>query len=151
MNNRTKDIRFVDLFSGIGGIRLGLEQSCLEQGYNPICVFTSEIKPSAISVFHQNHPNEKIHGDITRIDPTTIPDFDILCGGFPCQPFSYGGLRKGFADTRGTLFFNVEEILRVKNPSGFILENVEGPVSHDKGRTLEVIISHLKDLGYKVS
>lgn len=145
------NIRFIDLFAGIGGIRKGLELACKEAGYNPICVFTSEIKPYAVSVLQQNHPDEAITGDITKVDATTIPDFDILCGGFPCQAFSAAGNRKGFADTRGTLFFDVERILIAKKPKGFILENVEGLVNHDNGNTLKTIIQHLEAIGYKVS
>lgn len=145
------EIRFIDLFAGIGGIRKGLELACKEAGYNPICVFTSEIKPYALSVLKQNHPNEEIAGDITAVDAAAIPDFDILCGGFPCQAFSAAGNRKGFADTRGTLFFDVERILIAKKPKGFILENVEGLVNHDSGKTLKTIIQHLEAIGYKVS
>lgn len=145
------NIRFIDLFSGIGGIRKGLELSCKEKGLTSECVFTSEIKSGAIKVIKQNHPNEEIHGDITKIDEKSIPDFDILLGGFPCQSFSQAGSRKGFQDTRGTLFFDVERILKEKKPKGFILENVEGLVNHDRGNTLKVIIDHLCDLGYKVS
>lgn len=144
-------IRFIDLFAGIGGIRKGLEQAIINNGYHPICVFTSEIKPHAISVLKQNYPNEEITGDITKIDANSIPDFDILCGGFPCQAFSAAGKREGFADTRGTLFFDVERILVAKKPKAFILENVEGLVNHDKGNTLTTIINHLEVIGYKVS
>ena len=142
------DIKFIDLFAGIGGIRKGLEQAIIKSGNNPICVFTSEIKPYAISILQQNHPNEDITGDITKVDASTIPDFDILCGGFPCQAFSAAGKREGFADTRGTLFFDVERILIEKKPKGFILENVEGLVNHDGGHTLNVIITHLRKIGY---
>ena len=146
-----QDIKFIDLFAGIGGIRKGLEQAIINQGDKPVCVFTSEIKPYAISVLQQNHPDEIIYGDITKIDANSIPDFDILCGGFPCQAFSAAGKREGFADTRGTLFFDVERILIAKRPKGFILENVEGLVNHDKGRTLDTIIKHLEAIGYKVT
>lgn len=146
-----KDIRFIDLFAGIGGIRKGLELAAIEAGYNPICVFTSEIKPHAISILKQNHPNEEIAGDITQISAASIPNFDILCAGFPCQAFSAAGKRLGFADTRGTLFFEVERIIQEKKPKGFILENVEGLVNHDNGNTLKVILAKLNDLGYKVS
>lgn len=153
-----KVVKYIDLFAGLGGIRIGLEQALNSNGLKGQCVFTSEIKPHAISVYEKNFPNEKIHGDITKIAPKDIPDFDVLLGGFPCQPFSYAGSRKGFLDTRGTLFFNIEEILRVKKPKTFLLENVEGLVNHDKvdkskpmGRTLETILTHLEDLGYKVS
>lgn len=151
-------IKFVDLFAGIGGIRKGFELACSNKGFHTECVFTSEIKPYAIKVLTQNHPNEKIAGDITKVDATSIPDFDFLLAGFPCQAFSAAGKRLGFQDTRGTLFFDVERILKEKNPYGFVLENVEGLVNHDRenphdkmGRTLTTILQHLDDLGYKVS
>ena len=150
-NTNNKTLRFIDLFAGIGGIRKGLELAAQECGFNTECVLTSEIKPHAISILQQNHPNEKIIGDITKVEANSIPDFDILCAGFPCQAFSAAGKREGFADTRGTLFFDVERILKAKRPKGFILENVEGLVNHDKGRTLQVILSHLDSIGYKVS
>lgn len=153
-----KEVKIIDLFAGIGGIRCGLESAFIEEGYVPKCVFTSEIKPHAISVLSQNHPDEVITGDITQVNPKDIPDFDILCAGFPCQTFSSAGKRQGFADTRGTMFFYVEKIIEEKVPAGFILENVEGLVNHDKGNTLRVIIDHLnnlkhngKPLNYKVS
>lgn len=132
-------------------MRLGLARACAAQGYVATCVFTSEIKPHAVGVLKQNFPNEEIDGDITKIEASSIPDFDILCAGFPCQAFSAAGSRKGFADTRGTLFFEVERILKAKRPKGFILENVEGLVHHDKGNTLSVILSNLQELGYSVS
>ena len=144
-----KVLRFIDLFAGIGGIRYGLEQAARDKGMNPVCVMTSEIKPYAVSVLRENHPTETIMGDITKIETKNIPDFDILCAGFPCQAFSSAGKRQGFADTRGTLFFEVERILRDKHPKGFILENVEGLVNHDNGKTLQVIIDKLTTLNYK--
>lgn len=144
-------IRIIDLFSGIGGIRLGLEKALAELGYKSKCVFTSEIKESAIKIFKQNHPNERIFGDITKIKESEIPDFDFICAGFPCQAFSVAGKRLGFVDTRGTLFFDVERILKNKRPKGFILENVEGLTNHDHGNTLKSIILHLENLGYNVS
>ena len=151
-------LRFIDLFAGIGGIRKGFELACDERGYKTKCVFTSEIKPHAVSVLKQNHPKEKITGDITQVNENSIPDFDFLLAGFPCQAFSAAGKRLGFLDTRGTLFFDVERVLRAKRPFGFILENVEGLVNHDKadpkdkiGRTLSTILAHLEELGYKVS
>lgn len=151
-------MRFIDLFAGIGGIRKGFEQACEAKGIKAKCVFTSEIKPHAIEVLRQNHPDEYIYGDITQVDVKTIPDFDVLLGGFPCQAFSVAGKRKGFEDTRGTLFFDVARILKEKKPKGFILENVEGLVNHNKkeataeyGDTLGVILSTLTELGYKVS
>lgn len=151
-------IKFVDLFAGIGGIRKGFELACADKGIKTECVFTSEIKPYAIKVLKQNHPNETITGDITQVDATKIPDFDFLLGGFPCQAFSAAGKRLGFEDTRGTLFFDVERILKEKQPYGFVLENVEGLVNHDRekagdkiGRTLTTILEHLEALDYKVS
>jgi len=151
-------LRFIDLFAGIGGIRKGFEQACAERGIKTECVFTSEIKPHAIEVLKQNHPDEYIHGDITKVNAKDIPDFDVLLGGFPCQAFSAAGKRLGFEDTRGTLFFDVARIIKEKQPKGFVLENVEGLVNHDKkdakapyGHTLEVILATLDELGYKVS
>ena len=142
-------LRFIDLFAGIGGIRCGLELAAKEKGLTPVCVFTSEIKPYAVCVLRDNHPAETISGDITKVDTRNIPDFDILCAGFPCQAFSSAGKRQGFADTRGTLFFEVERILRDKRPKGFILENVEGLVNHDGGKTLQVIVDKISALNYK--
>ncbi len=154
----SKKLKFIDLFAGIGGIRKGFELACKKNEIESECVFTSEIKPYAVSVLNQNHPNEKIYGDITKITASEIPDFDVLLGGFPCQAFSAAGKRRGFMDTRGTLFFEVERILKEKQPEGFILENVEGLVNHDRenktdkiGRTLTTILSHLEDLNYKIS
>lgn len=146
-----KEITFIDLFAGIGGIRLGLERALKAAGYKTKCVFTSEIKESALKVLKQNHPKEEICGDITKVNEADIPDFDFLCAGFPCQAFSAAGKRLGFVDTRGTLFFDVERILKAKRPKGFILENVEGLTNHDDGKTLQVILAHLVDIGYTVS
>ena len=111
-----KEIKFIDLFAGIGGIRKGFELACAEFGYETKCVFTSEIKPYAIDVLNQNHPLETINGDITKVDEKDMPDFDFLLAGFPCQAFSAAGKRLGFLDTRGTLFFDVERILKEKKP-----------------------------------
>ncbi len=151
-------IKFIDLFAGIGGIRKGFEFACTEMGVDTQCVFTSEIKPHAIEILQQNHPDEIIYGDITQISATEIPAFDFLLAGFPCQAFSVAGKRLGFEDTRGTLFFEVARILKEKKPLGFLLENVEGLVNHDRdnhkdkiGRTLTVIIEQLENLGYKVN
>jgi DNA (cytosine-5)-methyltransferase 1 len=149
---------FIDLFAGIGGIRKGFELACAEAGFSSECVFTSEIKPYAAQVLKQNHPAEEIYGDITQIAATAIPDFDFLLAGFPCQAFSSAGKRLGFEDIRGTLFFEVARIIKARKPIGFILENVEGLVNHDRekprdkaGKTLRVILETLGDLGYKVS
>jgi len=143
-------IKFVDLFAGIGAIRLGLEQACQSLGFKSECVLTSEIKTSAIQVYQENFQPDKMWGDITTISTQQIPDFDILLAGFPCQPFSSAGTRQGFLDTRGTLFFEIERILKDKSPFGFLLENVEGLVQHDDGRTLTTIVNKLEQLGYQV-
>lgn len=156
-----KQIKFIDLFAGTGGIRLGLEQACNELGYKSECVMTSEIKPSAINVYKENFNNADIVGDITKIKSEEIPNFDILLAGFPCQPFSSAGRQKGFEDTRGTLFFEIARILKDKSPEYFLLENVENLVIHnlsaeDKkngetiGDTLKTILYVLKNLGYNV-
>ena len=141
-------IRFIDLFAGIGGIRKGFETACIERGYNPVCVFTSEIKPHAVEILKQNHPEENINGDITKVEANSIPDFDILLAGFPCQAFSFAGKKLGFEDTRGTLFHEFARCVKEINPKIFLAENVKGLVAHDKGRTLSTIIDVLEDLGY---
>jgi DNA (cytosine-5)-methyltransferase 1 len=154
-----KKVKFIDLFAGLGGIRLGFENVFKSLGYETECVMTSEIKPYAVKTLKQNFKHDFLAGDIFEIRNESIPDFDFLLGGFPCQPFSASGKRQGFLDTRGTLFFEIERILRDKNPYGFILENVEGLVKHDLenksdkiGRTLTTILNTLEnDLGYKVS
>lgn len=151
-------VRFIDLFAGIGGIRKGFELACSERGIRTQCVFTSEIKPAALDVLRQNHPGEAIAGDITQVDARDIPPFDFLLAGFPCQAFSVAGKRLGFEDTRGTLFFDVARILKEHRPQGFLLENVEGLVIHDRasrsdkmGRTLTIILGTLAELGYHVA
>lgn len=136
----------IDLFAGIGGIRLGFEQAFKDIE----CVFTSEIDKHAVQTYQANFGNEIVYGDITQIDEESIPDHDILLAGFPCQPFSQAGLKKGFTDTRGTLFFDIERILLAKRPQAFLLENVKQLKGHDKGRTLQVILEHLDQAGYKV-
>lgn len=152
-----KTIKFIDLFAGMGGTRLGLEQAAQKLGIKTECVMTSEIKPYAINALNENFNNEEIQGNIREIDEKTIPDFDILLGGFPCQSFSAAGKGLGFLDTRGTLFFEIERILKYKKPYAFLLENVEGLVLHDResnkdkiGRTLSTIIKKLEELGYTV-
>ena len=133
--------RFIDLFAGIGGIRIPF----LELGGE--CVFSSEWDKFSQKTYRVNF-GETPAGDITKIDAKSIPDFDILLGGFPCQPFSQAGLHKGFADTRGTLFFEIERILEEKRPYAFLLENVKQLRGHDGGRTLSVIMEHLHALNY---
>ncbi len=135
---------FIDLFAGIGGIRLGFEAA---GGH---CVFSSEFDENACKTYEANfgeHPS----GDITKIDAKDIPDFDILLGGFPCQAFSIIGKKEGFEnETCGTLFFEIERILKAKMPKAFMLENVRNLTAHDKGKTFKVIQSHLEALGYTV-
>ncbi|NCT09408.1 MAG: DNA (cytosine-5-)-methyltransferase [Flavobacteriia bacterium] len=152
-------VKFIDLFAGLGGIRLGFEKSFNELGFETECVMTSEIKPYAVETLAKNFSHDYFVGDIFQVENVQIPDFDFLLGGFPCQSFSAAGNRHGFSETRGTLFFEIERILKDKKPYGFILENVEGLVKHDLenkhdkiGKTLSIILDKLKnELGYKVS
>ena len=144
-------IKFIDLFAGIGGTRLGFEQACKDLRIESQCVFTSEVKDSAISVYQNNFPNSLINGDITKIAPKSIPDFDYLLAGFPCQPFSSAGSQKGFRDQNGIFFFTICKILKAKKPQGFILENVDGLATHDQGKTLETILKELKKAGFKTT
>lgn len=147
-----QDFSFIDLFAGIGGIRLGFEQA---GGH---CVFTSEWDKFSEKTYVANFGNEHpVEGDITKIPPHRIPDHDVLLAGFPCQPFSLAGVSKknslgrphGFQDpTQGTLFHNIVEILSEKRPKAFLLENVKNLRSHDKGRTFAIIEQSLRDLGY---
>lgn len=141
--SKKKVFKFIDLFAGIGGIRIAFERNGAE------CVFTSEWDTEAQKTYIANF-NDEVHGDITKIQAKDIPDHDILTGGFPCQAFSIIGRRKGFEDTRGTLFFDVARILKEKQPYAFLLENVKQLTTHDEGRTFSVIISTLKELGYFV-
>ena len=144
-------LTFIDLFAGIGGFHLALHNVGAE------CVFASEWDEAARLTYETNisklspklFSNGNFAGDITVVDKKSIPDFDILCAGFPCQPFSQAGFKKGFADIRGTLFFDIAEIIRIKKPKAFFLENVRGLYSHDEGRTFETIKRTLtEDLGY---
>lgn len=133
--------RFVDLFAGIGGIRIPFSE------LKGRCVFSSEWDKFAQKTYSINY-GEVPSGDITKIDSESIPDCDLVIGGFPCQPFSQAGLHKGFSDTRGTLFFEIERIIRDKRPKAFLLENVKQLRGHDKGRTLRVILDHIESLDY---
>lgn len=135
---------FIDLFAGIGGFRKGFE----EAGFK--CVFTSEINKPCQEVYEANF-GEIPFGDITQIEPKDMPNFDILLGGFPCQPFSISGKKMGFEDTRGTLFFDICRIIDEKKPKVVVLENVKHLIHHDKGRTFKVILKSLMDLGYNVT
>jgi DNA (cytosine-5)-methyltransferase 1 len=114
----------------------------------PLCIGFSEIDKYAIQIYQKHFPKHKNYGDITKINAEELPDFDLLVGGFPCQSFSIAGKRGGFADTRGTLFFDIARILREKKPRLCLLENVKGLLSHDGGRTFRTIISTLDELGY---
>ena len=140
-----KDFKFIDLFAGIGGFRIALENVGGE------CVFSSEIDPHACEMYKVNF-GVNPYCDITTLNPEDIPDFDVLCAGFPCQSFSICGKQKGFIDeTRGTLFFDIIRVLQKKKPKAFILENVKNLATHDKGRTLTIMLDTLHDLGYTVN
>lgn len=142
-NIKNAKFTFIDLFAGIGGIRTGFEDIGGE------CVFTSEWDRPAQKTYSVNF-GEIPYGDITKINPEEIPSFDMLLAGFPCQPFSQAGLKRGFKDTRGTLFFDIAKIIKQHNPSVIFLENVRNLAGHDKGNTLKVITGTLEELGYKV-
>lgn len=137
-------MRYLSLFSGIGGFELGIQQAY----ERPFCIGYSEIDKYAIKIYQSNFPSHKNYGDITKINTDDLPYFDLLVGGFPCQAFSIAGKRKGFEDTRGTLFFEIARILRAKQPRLFLLENVKGLLSHDLGNTFKTIIATLDELGY---
>ena len=138
------EFSFIDLFAGIGGIRLGFES------VGGHCVFSSEFDEDACKTYEANF-GEHPAGDITKIEAKDIPDFDILLGGFPCQAFSIIGKKEGFAnETCGTLFFDIERILKEKKPPAFMLENVRNLTAHDNGNTFKIIRTHLEALGYKV-
>ena len=142
-NKNDKKFTFIDLFAGIGGVRIAFER------VGGKCVFTSEWDEPCQVMYEANF-GDKPHGDITKLIAEDIPDHDILTGGFPCQAFSIIGSKLGFADTRGTLFFDVERILRAKQPKAFLLENVKQLVSHDQGRTFKIILEKIESLGYFV-
>lgn len=135
-------MKFIDLFCGLGGFRVAFEGCGCE------CVFSSDIDKYARETYRSNF-GEYPTGDITKVDAKDIPDHDILCAGFPCQPFSIAGRRLGFEDTRGTLFFDVLRILKEKRPKAFFLENVAGLCNHDGGKTIATIINCLKDIDYE--
>ena len=137
------NFKFIDLFAGVGGFHIAFQK------WGNKCVFASEIEAHCQKVYEKNFGITPA-GDITKIDAKDIPDFDILCAGFPCQPFSYAGKLEGFEDkTRGTLFFDILRILKEKRPKMFLLENVKGLKSHQKGETLNTIITSLETIGYK--
>ena len=136
--------KIISLFSGVGGIELPF----VENGHE--VVFANDFDEKATITYNLNFDHKALCADITKIDVNDIPDGDILIGGFPCQPFSIAGYRRGFEDTRGTLFFDVCRIINAKHPQVVFLENVKNLVSHDNGRTFQTILTALRDLGYHV-
>ena len=148
-----KKFRFIDLFAGIGGFHYAMHD------LGGKCVFASEIDKHARETYIENFKSISKHifkganfnEDITKINPTDIPDFDVLCAGFPCQPFSQAGFKKGFKDHRGNLFFNIAKIIEQKKPKAYFLENVRGLYKHDNGKTFKVIHDVLSDMGYSVN
>ena len=146
-------LKFIDLFAGVGGIRLGFQQAAQELGFDSECVFTSEIDDWACKTYKKNFP-EDTHSpkcDVTKVVEKDLPDFDVVLAGFPCQAFSIAGRRGGFEDTRGTLFFDVARIIKEKQPKAFFLENVKGLTNHNGGRTFATILNVLtEDLNYNV-
>ena len=140
-------IKYFDIFAGIGGFRSGLEKA---GGFK--CVGYCEIDKYAKKAYETLYDtrNEVYYDDARKIDPNELPDLDLICGGFPCQSFSIAGKRKGFSDTRGTLFFEIARIAAIKKPKYLLLENVPGLLSHDEGRTFATILSTLDEIGYDV-
>lgn len=138
------DLTFIDLFAGIGGFRLGMQAN----GF--VCVYSSDNNKHASDMYNANFGEESF-SDVTELKPESLKDFDVMCGGFPCQPFSSAGLKQGFSDTRGTLFFDMLRIMKEKKPKVVFLENVKNLTTHDKGKTFTVIIKNLEKLGYNVS
>ena len=136
-------MKYFSLFSGIGGLEYGLKDRVE-------CIGFSEIKESSIKVYNKHFGGVKNYGDITKINYKELPDFDILLGGFPCQSFSLVGSRKGFDDRRGKMIFNIYDILKIKKPKYFVLENVKGLTNHNKGRTYNNVFKLLMHAGYNV-
>ncbi len=170
-----KEIRYFSMFTGVGGFELGIERANNDKfntspqnnnervksntsssngrgrrTYTYDCVGFSETDKYASELLNNKFPTIKNYGDATRIIPEELPDFELLVGGFPCQAFSIAGKRKGFEDTRGTLFYDIARILKVKRPKHILLENVKGLLSHDRGRTFATILNTLSELGYVV-
>lgn len=132
---------FIDLFAGLGGFRIALESLGAK------CVYSNEWDVPVQKVYAENF-SDIPEGDITQVDENTIPDHDILCAGFPCQAFSISGKQRGFEDSRGTLFFDVARIVKAKRPKVVFMENVKNFVTHDDGKTLEVVKGTMEELGY---
>lgn len=161
-------MRYLSLFTGIGGFEVAIQNAFIKQGavqgrasqfrsdikqeqlpVQPLCVGYSEIDKHAIKTYEE-HFNHENYGDATTISATELPDFDLIVGGFPCQAFSVAGKRRGFEETRGTLFFDIARICAEKRPRHLVLENVKGLLSHDEGKTFQTILGVLADLGYRV-
>lgn len=173
-NEKTKEIRYADLFGGVGGFRLGIERatndkfnssSCNQDGRiksdssrsngkrrrtRATCVFYNDIDKYAVQTYNKNFGENWEATDIRNIKTKDIPGIDMLCGGFPCQAFSIAGKRRGFQDTRGTLFFEIARIIKAKRPKIIFLENVKGLLNHEKGKTFSIIIQTISELGYDV-
>lgn len=139
--NSLKGFNFIDLFAGLGGFRLAL------QSFGAKCIYSDEWDKNVAKIYKENFHNMP-HGDITKIPVKGIPNHDILCAGFPCQAFSISGKELGFQDTRGTLFFNIAKIVKVKHPKIVFMENVRNLVHHDHGKTFKVIRNTMIELGY---
>ncbi len=146
-NYSVTTIDYIDLFCGIGGFRLAVNNASAFHGVSSRCVFSCDVDAECQNAYLENF-NERPEGDISKIEPQEIPNHDVLLAGFPCQPFSIIGKMRGFRDTRGTLFFHIARILEAKKPTSFVLENVKLLSGHDKGKTLNTILETLNDLGY---
>lgn len=161
----SKPIRFIDLFAGIGGFHLALHSNATQRIHPTECVFVSEwdiharltyeknfkrLSPAIFELDPEKDEPRFFAGDITKVNPSAIPDFELLCGGFPCQPFSQAGLKKGMDEARGTLFFDIARILKHKAPEAFFLENVRGLLNHQSGdkKTIDIIEKTIRGLGY---
>jgi len=144
--NKIKEIKYISTFSGIGGFEQGLKQA---GGFKRM--WSNDINKVANRIYTRHFGKENHYsGDICGVDPKDIPKHDLICGGFPCQSFSYSGKRKGFEDTRGTLFFEICRITEHHRPTMLFLENVDGLLTHDEGKTFGTILSTLNDMGYNV-
>ncbi|MDO8489527.1 MAG: DNA (cytosine-5-)-methyltransferase [Candidatus Omnitrophota bacterium] len=157
MYGNRREIRYIELFAGAGGFRLGIERAFKEGGkhgkpdmLSAKCVFANEWDKYCCQIYNKNFGTQIIPADIRTIEARDIPAFDLLCGGFPCQAFSIAGKRRGFNDSRGTLFFEIARILEVKRPRFIFLENVKGLLNHDKGETFRVILQAISELGYEI-
>lgn len=143
---KMEKIKYISLFSGIGGFEVGIQNSKYKNILE--CIGFSEVDKYATSIYKKHFPEHRELGDATKIRTKELPEFELLVGGFPCQAFSIAGKKGGFDDTRGALFFEIARILKDKKPKYFLLENVRGLLSNDKGRTFQRILEVLSDIGY---